>query len=135
MWLLMMNSSRASPTPAFGIACNSKASCGLPTFIVSLTGSCGKATPSIASTWTCRPAPHPRGPAAEASRSETDLLPDRPAADQDSRSLLEAVAQLRLRTGARLDGLRPCLQHVQAPIQPVLTPLDVHWSAVVALDP
>ena len=41
--LLMMNSSRARPTPAFGICANSKASSGLPTFIMTFTGSSGSA--------------------------------------------------------------------------------------------
>ena len=36
--LLMMNSTRARPTPAFGNWANSKASSGLPTFIMTLTG-------------------------------------------------------------------------------------------------
>ena len=34
----MMNSSRASPTPALGSCANSKASCGLPTFMEIFTG-------------------------------------------------------------------------------------------------
>jgi hypothetical protein len=38
MLLLMMNSSRARPTPLLGIWAKSKASCGLPTFIMILTG-------------------------------------------------------------------------------------------------
>ena len=37
----MMNSSRARPTPSFGSRWNSKASSGLPTFIVILTGAFG----------------------------------------------------------------------------------------------
>ena len=36
MLLLMTNSSRARPTPSLGRAANSKASCGLPTFIMIL---------------------------------------------------------------------------------------------------
>ena len=39
--LLMMNSTRARPTPAFGSCENSKASSGLPTFIMILTGIAG----------------------------------------------------------------------------------------------
>ena len=38
MLLLMMNSSRARPTPSFGSCANSKASSGLPTFIMILVG-------------------------------------------------------------------------------------------------
>ncbi len=41
MTLLMMNSRRARPTPAFGNWAKSKASCGLPTFIMILTGNLG----------------------------------------------------------------------------------------------
>ena len=41
MLLLMMNSSRARPTPELGICAKSKASCGLPTFIMILIGQYG----------------------------------------------------------------------------------------------
>ena len=41
MLLLMMNSTRASPTPEFGICAKSNASCGLPTFIMIFTGQAG----------------------------------------------------------------------------------------------
>ena len=39
--LLMMNSGRAGPTPDSGICANSKASCGLPMFIMILIGRYG----------------------------------------------------------------------------------------------
>ena len=42
MLLLMMNSSRARPTPAFGSCAKSNASCGLPTFIMIFTGDVGQ---------------------------------------------------------------------------------------------
>ena len=38
---LMMNSSRARPTPSFGSCRNQKASSGLPTFIMILVGDAG----------------------------------------------------------------------------------------------
>ena len=41
MLLLMMNSNRARPTPSLGSWQKSKASCGLPTFIMILTGISG----------------------------------------------------------------------------------------------
>jgi hypothetical protein len=47
---LMMNSSRASPTPSFGNWQKSNARSGLPTFIISLNGSGGIAVRSSAFT-------------------------------------------------------------------------------------
>ncbi len=41
MLLLMMNSRRARPTPSLGSWAKSKASCGLPTFIMILVGDLG----------------------------------------------------------------------------------------------
>jgi hypothetical protein len=41
MVLLMMNSSRARPMPALGVAAKAKARSGLPTFIITLTGTSG----------------------------------------------------------------------------------------------
>src|SRR5260364_432437 len=60
-----MNSSRASPTPAFGNRQNSKASCGLPIFIMILTGRSGKLS--------CRTALE-----TEVSEVRHDNLPDLP---------------------------------------------------------
>ena len=41
IWRLMMNSSRARPTPAFGSRANANAWSGVPTFIMILTGMSG----------------------------------------------------------------------------------------------
>ena len=41
IWRLMMNSSRASPTPWLGSRENSNAWSGVPTFIMILTGTLG----------------------------------------------------------------------------------------------
>ena len=47
---LMMNSSRASPTPSFGSREKEKACSGVPTFIMISTGISGMACMSVSST-------------------------------------------------------------------------------------
>ncbi len=47
---LMMNSSRASPMPAFGSRENANAWSGVPTFIMILTGMSGMVASSVDST-------------------------------------------------------------------------------------
>ena len=51
MWLAMMNSSRASPTPSQGIAANLKASSGLPTLINRRVRVGGSSSSDCSSTW------------------------------------------------------------------------------------
>ena len=70
----------------------------------------------------------------DAHRSGPDLLADGTALHQHGSLALELVAVFGPSLGLALDGLRPRLQDVQATVQAVLTPFDVHGAAIVLLD-
>ena len=67
-------------------------------------------------------------------RPGADLLPDCPPLGQDLGSALDHESLHRTRRAAGLHGLGPGLKDIELPVDAVLTPLDVHGTAVVLLD-
>ncbi len=69
-----------------------------------------------------------------AHRTDADLLPDRAAGREHCTFALEPEALLGFDARLRLHRFRTRLQDVDAAVEAVLAPLDVHRPAVVLLD-
>ena len=70
----------------------------------------------------------------EPHRSLADLLSDRTSRREWLRVSLQPIAAQRIAVFARLHGLRPRLQDVDAPVGAVECPFDVHRAPVMLLD-
>ena len=70
----------------------------------------------------------------DADAAGADALADRAALDQHPAGPVQAEAAQAAGGPAGLHGFRACLQDVQAAVDPVLAPLDVHRAAVVVFD-
>ena len=72
--------------------------------------------------------------ADRACPSRADSSADAATLDQHPSSFLQAIAFESVRLAAADDGLRPCLENVEASVEAILAPLDIHRPAVVLLD-